>query len=82
MVRRRQWPRQWAELSRRQRSAVLAAAAVEVVLTAAAIADLARRPKEQVRGSRPLWLLGCFVQPVGPIAYLFFARRPAGETAG
>lgn len=50
-------------------------AAVEVVLTTVALVDLARRPAEQVRGPKPVWALGCFVQPVGPIAYLLLGRR-------
>jgi hypothetical protein len=28
-----------------------------------------------VRGPKGLWALGCFVQPVGPIAYLTLGRR-------
>jgi hypothetical protein len=29
-----------------------------------------------LRGPKQLWLVGCFVQPVGPIAYLALGRRP------
>jgi hypothetical protein len=50
--------------------------AVEIALTATALVDLARRPARQVRGPKQLWLLGCFVQPVGPLAYLALGRRP------
>ncbi|MGZ4688881.1 MAG: PLD nuclease N-terminal domain-containing protein [Acidimicrobiia bacterium] len=50
---------------------------MEVVLTTAALVDLARRPSAQVRGAKPLWVLACFVQPIGPIAYLAFGRRRA-----
>lgn len=69
--------KRWSELTSGQRAAVLVAAAVEVVLTTTALVDLARRPSAEVRGSKPLWVLGCFVQPVGPIAYLAFGRRPS-----
>ena len=41
---------------------------IEVILSA--LADLARRPRAQVRGHKPLWILGCIVQPLGPVAYL------------
>jgi hypothetical protein len=68
--------RRWSELSRSARVAVIVGAAVEVTLTAAAAADLARRPAAGVRGLRALWALGIFVQPVGPIAYLMLGRRP------
>jgi hypothetical protein len=68
--------KRWADYSRGQQAAILAGAAVEVVLTAVALRDLARRPADQVRGSKRLWAVGCFVQPVGPVAYLAFGRHP------
>lgn len=67
--------RRWEDLSQGQRTAVVVGAAVELVLTAVALNDLARRPASQVRGPKALWAMGCFVQPVGPIAYLLVARR-------
>ena len=57
--------------------AILVGTVIEVVLITVALTDLARRPRTQVRGPKPLWVLGCIVQPVGPIAYLAFGRaRP------
>ncbi|MDD2858627.1 MAG: PLD nuclease N-terminal domain-containing protein [Candidatus Nanopelagicales bacterium] len=67
--------KQWSDYSRNQQRLIIAAGAVEAVLTTIALVDLARRPKEQIRGSRALWLLGVWVQPVGPIAYLTMGRR-------
>jgi hypothetical protein len=67
--------KRWIDFSRRQRAAIVTGAAVEVVLTTTALVDLARRPGTQVRGSKVWWLLGCVVQPVGPVAYLAFGRR-------
>jgi hypothetical protein len=67
----------WGDLTGTQQRVVVATAAVELVLTAAALADLARRPADQVRGPKPLWVLGCFIQPIGPIAYLTLGRRSA-----
>ena len=72
MIRRRKWD----ELTSRQQTAVLVAASVELSLTATALVDLARRPAAEVRGSRGWWFLGLFVQPVGPVAYLLYGRRP------
>jgi hypothetical protein len=69
--------RRWSELSRSQQTTIAVLGAVEVVLTAAALVDLARRPAEQVRGPKALWALGVFIQPVGPIAYLALGRRSA-----
>ena len=68
--------RRWSDLTPTQQGLILASAAVELALTATAIIDLARRPADQIRGPKPLWLLGCIVQPLGPIAYLALGRRP------
>lgn len=65
----------WSDLSTGQQAAVVAAGAVEVVLTAYALTDLVRRPASAVRGPKLLWAAGCFVQPLGPIAYLVRGRR-------
>ena len=67
----------WEDLTQRQKTAIVIGATVEVVLTGVALVDLAKRPAEGVRGPKVLWALGCFVQPVGPIAYLAVGRRPA-----
>jgi hypothetical protein len=65
----------WSDLTPRRRAAIVAAGTIEVVLTTVAIVDLSRRPRAQVRGSKLLWLVGCFIQPIGPVAYLRFGRR-------
>jgi hypothetical protein len=70
--------RRWEDLSRGQQTAIVVGATVELVLTAVALNDLARRPAAQVRGPKALWAVGCFVQPVGPVAYLLAGRRRPG----
>ncbi len=65
----------WAEMSNGQRTAVLTVASIEMALTATALVDLIRRPAEQVHGRKALWAMGLFVQPVGPIAYLWTHRK-------
>ncbi len=50
-------------------------AIAELVLTTIAVADLARRPARQMRGSKLLWLVTFVVQPFGPILYLLVGRR-------
>lgn len=67
--------KKWSDLSPGQQRTVIALSAVELVLTSVALVDLARRPAFQVRGPKPVWALACFVQPVGPIAYLVAGRR-------
>ena len=67
--------KRWSDFSGGQRAAILVVSAIEVVLTSVALADLARRPRAEVRGPKTLWVLGCVFQPVGPIAYLVLGRR-------
>ena len=69
--------KRWSDLSDSQRAAVVVGGAVEIVLTAVALRDLRRRPRTLVRGPKFVWSLACFVQPVGPIAYLLVGRRRA-----
>jgi hypothetical protein len=67
--------KRWNELSRPQQRAIMAAGAIQVLLAAAALLDLRRRPSEQVRGSKKLWAAAAFVNFVGPLAYFTFGRR-------
>jgi hypothetical protein len=67
--------KRWSELTTVQQAFLTATAAVELVLTAAALRDLATRPADDVRGPKAAWALACFVQPVGPVAYLTLGRR-------
>lgn len=65
----------WSDMSATQQRAVVALGVVEVVVTLAAIRDLARRPGAEVRGSKAAWGLALSIQPVGPIAYFVLGRR-------
>ncbi|KQW53134.1 hypothetical protein ASC77_02210 [Nocardioides sp. Root1257] len=67
--------KKWSDLTPTQQKAIIAGGAVEVVLTAVALRDLARRPASEVRGRKALWVLSFAVQPFGPLAYLLRGRR-------
>lgn len=70
--------KRWDELSPRARRLIVAAGAVEGVLKVAALVDLARRPSDQVRGSKVRWALAItFANSLGavPIAYFLRGRR-------
>jgi hypothetical protein len=58
---------------------------VELSLFAVALIDWVRRPADQIKGNRILWLvLIAFVNMIGPIVYLLFARKAplADDAAG
>lgn len=65
----------WSDLSAGQKRGVSVAGALEVIVTVAALRDLAKRPAEDVRGPKVAWVLASFVQPVGPLAYFAAGRR-------
>jgi hypothetical protein len=70
--------RRWSDLSERDRRLLIAAAAVEGALKAAALADLKRRPASEVRGPKWAWAAGVVaVNSFGaaPLAYFVFGRR-------
>jgi hypothetical protein len=67
--------RRWRDLSSGQRTALLTLVSAELAFTATAAVDLVRRPEQRIRGGKRLWWPLIFVQPVGPLLYLFWARR-------
>ena len=70
--------KRWADLSANTRRFVVIAGAVEGVLKAAALADLARRPAEEVRGSKVRWaVVIVLINSVGalPLTYFAYGRR-------
>jgi hypothetical protein len=70
--------RRWSELSPRARRVIVIAGTADAVLRAVALADLARRPADAVRGSKRSWAAAVgLVSSAGavPIAYLVLGRR-------
>jgi hypothetical protein len=67
--------KRWSEFSPAAKTAIIVGAVAEAVVTTSALRDLIRRPAREVRGWKPLWVLGCFVQPIGPLLYLRVGRR-------
>jgi bacteriorhodopsin len=66
--------KRWSELTQRQQAIIATAGVVQVLLSAATLLDLRRRPSTQVRG-KTLWVAAAFVNFVGPIAYFTLGRR-------
>lgn len=67
--------KRWSDLSARQRASVVMTGAAQVGLLAAALTDIYRRPAEEVRGNKWLWVAASFVNFVGPISYFLLGRR-------
>ncbi len=65
----------WNDLTPTQRTATVAAGAVQVALAVTAWVDLARRPSALVRGRKGLWAVAIAVNFVGPITYFAVGRR-------
>ncbi|MEW1952323.1 PLD nuclease N-terminal domain-containing protein [Terrabacter sp. NPDC080008] len=76
--RRRQ---KWSDLSRGQQAAVLVTGTVQLSLAAAAWIDLARRPAEQVEGSKAKWAAIIAINWVGPLTYFARGRKGSGSGA-
>lgn len=70
--------KKWTDLSPRTRRLFVITAAFEGVLKIAALVDLARRPADEVRGSKPRWAVAiALINSFGvvPIAYFVFGRQ-------
>lgn len=70
----------WSDLSTPQRAGVVGAGLVQLALLVAALVDLRRRPADQIKGSKAMWVTVAFVNFVGPLAYFAFGRRRSGES--
>ncbi|MCQ1948477.1 hypothetical protein NNX28_00855 [Arthrobacter sp. zg-Y859] len=65
------------DLSSGQKKGLGALTGVQFLLAGAALRDLKKRPKDQIRGSRGWWMAACGINFAGPIAYFLFGRRSA-----
>lgn len=79
MAKQKKQKKQWKDMSTGQRAGAMVLGAVQVTLAISAWVDLARRPAEQVRGSKGKWALIIAINYIGPIAYFVRGRRSAGE---
>jgi hypothetical protein len=67
--------KQWSDLSPQKQATVGVVGLVQLMLLAAALIDIRRRPAEQIKGSKRLWTLVAFINFVGPIAYFVLGRK-------
>jgi hypothetical protein len=71
--------KRWSDLSPRARKLLVGAAIAEATLKLAVLADLRRRPADQIRGRKKAWACAMLVNSAGiiPASYFIFGRRRA-----
>ena len=62
----------------RQRRAMAVMAVVQIALLLSALRDIRRRPADEIRGPKLLWVLVSFINFIGPLSYFRFGRVGAG----
>jgi Phospholipase_D-nuclease N-terminal len=67
--------RKFADLPPAQQRLIVVAGTVQLTLLAAALFDIARRPRDQIKGPKPVWVGVSFINFIGPAAYFIFGRR-------
>ena len=66
--------KRWSELTKQQRSLVLALVAVQAVLATLAQRDLSSRSQLEVRGPKLFWRIAT-LNSIGAILYLVIGRK-------
>ncbi len=56
-------------------------ATIQLSLLIAGLVSVLRTPADRLTAPKPVWILICFVQIVGPIVYFVAGRKPAPATA-
>ena len=71
--------KKWSDLSGKEKAPFVLRGIVQFALLAAALADIHRRPTEEINGSKWLWSAVALVNfmGIGPIAYFLFGRKRA-----
>jgi hypothetical protein len=68
-------PKQWQDLTDRQKRGIVLLGALQITLLAAALIDIRRRPADAINGSKRLWTAVVFINGIGPIAYFVVGRK-------
>ena len=71
--------KQWKELPLGGKIAGIVLGIIQFGLLAGALADIRRRPAQQVRGPKWVWALAAFINFAGPISYFLFGRKRAPQ---
>jgi hypothetical protein len=69
--------KRWEDLPPGQRKAIVVLGVVTSVMQLLMLWDIWRRPAEDIRGSKRVWVAASFARPIGQIAYLRWGRTPS-----
>jgi len=67
--------KQWRDLTAAQQRGIVLLGVLQLMLLAAALIDIRRRPADAINGNKRLWTIIVFVNFIGPIAYFVFGRK-------
>jgi len=69
--------KKWSDLTACQKAPFVLRGIVQFALLVAALADIYRRPAEEINGSKWLWSVVAFANfmGIGPIAYYLFGQK-------
>ncbi len=67
--------KKWRDMSTAQKTRIVVQPMAHLRLLAAVLLDIRRRAPDRIRGSKRLWTVAAFVQPIGPIGYFLFGRK-------
>src|SRR3954449_10740423 len=63
------------DLSGRQKVRMVIQIILQIVAAIWTLRDVSRRSESELRGSKRLWTVAAFIQPVGTVAYVLFGRK-------
>lgn len=69
----------WNEFSPVQKKGIIFLAALQIILLASALIDIARRPSSGIKGRKLKWILISFIDFAGPVSYFLFGRKSPEE---
>jgi len=67
--------KKWSEMSGPAKAGTIVVGLIQFSLLIAALADIRKRPAEEINGSKALWTGLVFINTVGPIAYFVKGRK-------
>ena len=65
----------WKELDPFIRCLIIVLGSLQITLLIAALADIRSRPAYLIRGRKVWWILGSFIDIIGPLSYFVCGRK-------